>query len=344
MPVIEPPLRLVGRDPTRAAVLPTRALLAPMEGITEHVFRDLVIAEGGVGAACTEFLRIAVAPVPRKVIRRDFRPATCPIGVQFMAADGEHLAASIVNAEAEGADFIDLNFGCPAPVVFNKCAGSALLAHPERIAALVRTAVAATTLPVTAKIRAGVTDPAGLATLVAVIADAGAAALTVHGRLRVQGYHLPATWNWIAEAVAVRDRIRPSLPVIGNGSVEAPQDARALRQATGCDAVMIGRGALANPWIFREIAGGPPGTPADVARFAIAYGERLRDACGAARAVARLKQFIKHVRAADVFAHEPEERQRLLRCTTLDELTTGITAASDRSRSVSASAPAAADP
>lgn len=321
MSVIESPLRLVGRDPTRAAVLPTRALLAPMEGITEHVFRDLVIAEGGVGAACTEFMRISVAPIPRKVIRRDFRPAVCPVGVQFMAADGEHLAASIANAEAEGAAFIDLNFGCPAPVVFSKCAGSALLDHPDRIAGLVRIAVAATTLPVTAKIRAGVADAARLDTLVAAIADAGAAALTVHGRLRIHGYHQGATWGWIAQAVATRDRIRPDLPIIGNGSVEEPGDAARLRAATGCDAVMIGRAALADPWIFRRIAGGPPATVAEVVRFAIAYGERLEAACGPARAVARLKQFVKHLRAAEVFAAAEAERQRLLRARTLDELT-----------------------
>src|SRR5690606_4370732 len=121
-------------------------------------------------------------------------------------------------------------------------------------------------------------------------------------RLRIHGYHQGATWAWIAQAVATRNRIRPDLPIIGNGSVEEPGDATRLRTATGCDAVMIGRAALADPWIFRRIAGGPAATVAEVVRFGIAYGERLEVACGPARAVARLKQFVKHVRAADLFA------------------------------------------
>jgi tRNA-dihydrouridine synthase len=285
-----------------------------MEGITERVFRDLVVAEGGVGAACTEFLRITQAPVPRKVIRRDWRPAgTAQIGVQFMVADPQHLAASIANAEAEGAAFIDLNFGCPAPVVFNKCAGSALLDHPDRVGDLVGKAVAATTLPVTAKIRAGVANVERLDEVIRAIADAGAAALCIHGRLRVQGYHVPATWSWIARAVTVRDQVRPDLPIIGNGSVDVAADAVRLRQETGCDAIMIGRGALANPWIFREIAGGSPGTISEVAAFARAYGAGLAEACGERRAAARLKQFIKYVHAGGCFANEPSARQQLLR-------------------------------
>ena len=337
-----PALHFVGRDPARAATLATRVLLAPMEGITEHVFRDLVIREGGVGAACTEFMRISASPVPRKVIRRDFRPAVCPIGVQFMAADDTHLAASIAHAEAEGADYIDLNFGCPAPVVFSKCAGSALLAHPERIAVLVRTAVAATTLPVTAKIRAGIADTTQLEALVTAVADAGAAALTVHGRLRVQGYHLPATWAWIAHVVAIRDRVRPDLPIIGNGSVEAPADAPRLREQTGCDAVMIGRGALANPWIFRQIAGGPAATSAEVCHFALAYAEAMQAASGPARAIARLKQFIKHIQAGDLFAADPGKRQELLRSADLGALLRWFREWPDQAHSESGSVPAAA--
>lgn len=318
------PLTLRGR--ARAVALPGRVLLAPMEGITERCFRRLVIALGGVGGACTEFLRISASPVPERVARRELGDAEqrCPVAVQLMAGGVEHLVASVVNAEAAGAAWIDLNFGCPAPTVFGHCAGSALLARPDLLRAITATAVAATGLPVSAKVRAGIADPGSIEEVVAAIADAGAAMLTVHGRLRVHSYAEPARWDWIARAVAAWRRAAPGRPLVGNGGVERPEDAAGLVAASGCDAVMVGRAALADPWIFRRIAGGPAAGAAEAARFAADYAAELRAGYGERTALARVKQLAKWYRAGDLFAGREEERQRLLRVQTLEELVAGI--------------------
>lgn len=316
-------MRLVGRDEARAVALAPPLLLAPMEGITEPAFRELVAGLGGLGAACTEFVRIANAALPRRVLARHLgAPLPCPVAVQLMAPGVEHLAATVAAADAAGAAWIDLNFGCPAPVVFDKCAGSALLADPAAVGAITAAAVAATTLPVTAKVRAGIADADRLEDIVRAVADAGAAAITVHGRLRTQGYHQPATWAWIARAVAVRDRVRPGMAVIGNGGVDAPEDVARLRAATGCDAVMIGRAALADPWIFRRAGGGPPATAAEAAAFALAYLDRLEERYGSGTALARGKQLVKWYRAGALFTDAA--RHALLRVGDLAGLRAGI--------------------
>jgi len=310
---------LSGRDPRLALTVPRPLLLAPMEGITEPVFRELVIALGGVGAACTEFIRISNAAVPRKVIARHYgSPAAgCPVGVQLMAGDEAHLAETIAAVDAIGPAFIDLNFGCPAPVVFNKCAGSALLAEPGRIAAIVRAAVSATGRPVTVKVRAGIDSAQFLADVVQAVAESGAAMLTVHGRLRTQGYHQPATWGWITEAVVMRNRVRPSMPIIGNGSVEHPEDVLRLISDTGCDGAMIGRGALADPWIFARCGGAAPASADQAVGFVRRYGEALTHAYGESTALARTKQLIKYLRAGDLFIGREDQRQLFLRLPTL---------------------------
>ena len=267
-------LRLVG--PAHSVAISPPVLLAPMQGITDRVFRDLVAPLGGVGAAVSEFVRITVAPTSRKVARRELGPPIgIPVALQLMTPDESHLAASVTNAEAGGAAWIDLNFGCPAPVVFSKCAGSALLAHPERIARIVATAASATGLPVTAKMRAGISSPAHLRELVCAAAEAGAAAVTLHARLRITSYDEPATWAWLAEAKAAMSRCSRPVPLIGNGGVDNAADVARLRTETGVDAVMIGRAALADPFIFRAAAGGAPPTVAEAVAWALRYLDAL---------------------------------------------------------------------
>lgn len=299
-------LRLAGG--ARTCTIEPPVLLAPMAGITAAPFRRLVAALGGLGAAVTEYQRITVAPLPARVLRRALgEPLAIPVAVQFMLADDEHLPASAANAERAGAAWIDLNFGCPAPIVFKKCAGSALLAHPERMARFVQRAVHATALPVTAKLRAGIDSPAHLEELVCAVAEAGAAAVTVHARLRRDSYETPATWEWLERAVrALRACARP-VPVIGNGGVECAADIARLRALTGVAAVMVGRAAIADPFIFRVAAGGAPPTVAEAARWALAY-------LAAAPAPPLAKQLVRYWRAAGMLA-EPEERRRLLRAT-----------------------------
>lgn len=296
------------RGPAAVVAIDPPVLLAPMEGITDRTFRGLVARLGGLGAAVSEFIRISVSPTPERICRRDLGPAIgVPVALQLMTPDTDHLAESVANATRAGASWVDLNFGCPAPVVFSKCAGSALLAHPDRIARIVATAVQATGLPVTAKLRAGISSPAHLRELLAAAAEAGAAAITLHARLRIQGYHEPATWAWLAEGADALRRCARPVPLIGNGGVEdAAGVARMLRE-TGVDGVMIGRAALSDPFIFRVAAGGPPPDAAEAAAWALDYLAALGG--GGPKA----KQLIRYWRAAGVFDGREELRTALLR-------------------------------
>ncbi len=308
-----PPLTLRGRDPARAVTFPNGMLLAPMEGITDRCFRDMVLALGHAGGACTEFRRVSVAPLPRKVFRREELSPTRqpPVGVQIMAPGVEHVARTVQNAEACGAPWIDLNFGCPVKRVFSKCAGSALLATPTLLGAIVAETVAATGLPVTAKIRAGVDDDALLDDVLDACADAGAAGVILHARLRRDAYSVPARWEWIARAV---ERLRPrGVALIGNGGVDTAADVERMRRATGCDAVMIGRGAFADPWIFRVAAGGPPASYAEAHAFAQRYFDALCPPGGAAAPLARMKQLLRALRAGGFDAVVAPDLPALLR-------------------------------
>ena len=317
---VQAPLTLTGR--AGSVTFPHRLLLAPMEGITDQVFRDRVMAVGGLGAAITEFIRISVNPIPRKVVARSLGTAgAVPVGVQFMAADEEHLAQSIVNAEVLDVAWYDLNFGCPAPVVFNKCAGSALLDHPDRLSTIITTAVAATDRPVSAKMRAGVRDPGRLRELVLAAADAGAAMITLHARLRTTSYDEPATWSWIAAARTALDEAgHGKIPLIGNGGITTGDDARRMMEETGCAAVMIGRAALANPWIFRECLGYPAATPREAATFALQYAEDILAYRAPLVALKKLKQMTRWYTCGGLFAEDPAARQALLRADDLDAI------------------------
>lgn len=227
-------------------------LLAPMDGVTDRSFRSLVLecnGPGALGGACTEFLRASQHPLPARRFREELgEPRTdAVVGVQIMGNEAGVMAASAVHAAEAGAPFVDLNFGCPAPRVFQHCAGSALLEDPPALEAIVRAVVDACPVPVTAKIRAGGERDDRLEEIARRVEQAGSAALTVHGRLRVERYSQPTDWRRIARAVAA-----VSIPVIGNGSAESAAAIDAMLAETGCAGVMVGRGALGNPWIFRE--------------------------------------------------------------------------------------------
>lgn len=283
---------------------PTGMLLAPMEGITDRCYRDLVLdvvgADGsGPGGACTEFHRISAGVLPRRVFRRDLGETPrrdVPVGVQIMAPGREHVATTVANAVAAGAPWIDLNFGCPVKRVVNKCAGSALLATPARLGEIVATAVGATDVPVTAKIRAGVDDDTLLDDVLDACAEAGAAGVILHARLRRHSYEEPARWEWITHAV---ERLRPRrVPLLGNGGIDVAADVARMLAATGCAAVVIGRAAFADPWIFREARGGPPATFEEARAFALTYLDALCPPGGAAGPLARFKQLLRRYGAA----------------------------------------------
>lgn len=311
---INPRLELRGPGPGALVRLDPPTLLAPMEGITDRHFRGLIAALGGLGGACTEFIRITVAPVPERIIRVQLGAAlTIPVGVQLMAAEDRHVAASVVAAERAGAAFIDLNFGCPAPIVVGHCAGSALLAHPQRLTAIIAAAVAATRLPVGAKLRAGIDSADHLEEILTAAVAGGAAFITLHARLRVQSYATTATWAWLVQARRILDRLAPNLPLIGNGGIDAAGDIERMRKETGCAAVMVGRAALADPFLFRTAAGGDAATAREAADFALRYADVLIQVGGERLALGRMKQLVRWYRAGGLFVGREAERTALLR-------------------------------
>ncbi len=238
-------------------------VLAPMAAVSDLPFRRLAL-ELGADLAPTEL--VSAEGLWREHARtlaylRHDPAIERPFCVQIFGARPEAMAFAALAAAARGAGIVDLNMGCPVSKVTKGGAGAALMNDPERAAAIVsavRRALPAS-VPVTAKIRSG-WDAASLnaAALARRLEGAGLAAIAVHGRTRAQGYSGQADWRAIAE---VKRAVK--IPVIGNGDVLSRADALRMVEETGCDAVMIGRGAMGNPWIFRECKGGGAPTPAE---------------------------------------------------------------------------------
>jgi nifR3 family TIM-barrel protein len=222
-----------------------------MAGITDTVFRRFIKRLGGCGLIMTEFVS------SEGMIRQHFRSQRYlyyteeerPISAQIFGADPGHLAEAARQIADLGFDLVDLNLGCPAKKVV-KCGGSGLLRDLPLLEKILRAIRAAVKIPFTIKFRSGWSDEEIVALEVARLAeDCGAEALAIHPRTRVQGYSGRARWEIIQQ---VKQAVR--IPVIGNGDVFKPPDALALHAQTGCDAVMIGRAAASNPWIFRQLA------------------------------------------------------------------------------------------
>jgi len=243
-------------------------ILAPMAGITDTVFRRFIKRLGGCGLIMTEFVS------SEGMIRPSFRTQRYlyyteeerPISAQIFGADPAHLADAARQIEDLGFDIVDLNLGCPAKKVV-KCGGSGLLRDLALLEKILRSIRAAVKIPFTIKLRSGWSDEEIVALQVARLAeDCGVEALAVHPRTRMQGFSGRARWEITQQ---VKQAVR--IPVIGNGDVFKPQDAFALHEQTGCDAVMIGRAAASNPWIFRQMAecfsAGTYREPADADRY-----------------------------------------------------------------------------
>lgn len=268
-------------------------ILAPMAGITDTVFRRFIKQLGGCGLIMTEFVS------SEAMIRQNLRSRRYlyyaeeerPITAQIFGADPDHLADAARMIEDLGFDMVDLNLGCPAKKVV-KCGGSGLLRDLSLLETIFRKIRSAVSIPFTTKIRAGWSDEEIVAREVARLAeDSGIEAIAVHPRTRVQGYSGRARWDIIAE---VKDSVR--IPVIGNGDVMTPQDAVNLQSQTGCDAVMIGRAAPTNPWIFRQMESfartGTYEQPSDADRYQLIrdYYEMLVDE-ETPGAIGKMKQF-----------------------------------------------------
>ena len=227
-------------------------VLAPMSGVTDTVFRRFIREMGGCGLIVTEFTSADGLLRDKRVLGRylHFYDDEHPISAQLFGSDPKVLAEAARMVEDLGFDLVDLNLGCPAKKVVKCNGGSGLLRDLPRIGRIFETVRAAVKIPFTVKFRAGWNDQEIVCVELARLAEScGLQAVALHARTREQGYSGTARWEWIT---AVKQAIR--IPVIGNGDVRTPEDAAAMVAQTGCDAVMVGRTAASNPWIFRQIA------------------------------------------------------------------------------------------
>ena len=290
---------------TRILGLPFTApwLLAPMEGVTDRVYRGLILKRNGpehLGGVTTEFLRVLERPRRLHEVRRHLDGPSLgrPVGLQLMGSNLEALARSAANAVEAGALLVDLNFGCPAKGALRGCAGSALLREPSQLEGVVSAVVEAVAgaVPVTAKIRAGYDHADRVEDLARAAEGGGAALLTVHCRTRAEGYQPQPDWSRITRAVQA-----VSIPVCGNGGVHGREDLEHMRSTTGCDLVMVGQAVLGDPWLFS----GERVREDEAAAFLLEYLEAMRT-CGASLrgAVARVKQLLRHWTAGDLIPSE----------------------------------------
>jgi len=224
--------------------------LAPMAGITNLNYR-LLAREFGCSLAFTEMVSAngLVRLTPKTYGYLDSSPADRPLGVQLFGSDPEMMAEASRIVEAAGGDLIDINMGCPVKKVVKTGAGAALMRNPEKIQAILAAIRKVTALPLTIKIRAGWRQGEACAGEIARIAEGeGVDAVIVHPRTADQGFSGYADWQVIREV-----KEKSAIPIIGNGDIRTPEDASRMTGETGCDAIMVGRASLGNPWIFRDI-------------------------------------------------------------------------------------------
>jgi tRNA-dihydrouridine synthase B len=274
-------------------------VLAPMAGVTDTVFRQLIRRQGGCGLIVTEFTSshgIASSIHARKPTRTmrylAFGESEHPISAQLFGSNPEVMARAAAVCQQQGFDMVDINFGCPVNKVVRCNGGSGLLRDLPLVGLILKAVRAAITIPLTIKIRSGWDEAWIVSTQVGQMAeDHGIDAITLHPRTRQQGYSGRADWNHIAELKAA-----VKIPVVGNGDIVAPEDAVRMFEETGCDGVMVGRAALSNPWIFQQIeqfaATGSYNTPNQQDRYRMirTYFSMLMDR-GAPDVVGRMKQF-----------------------------------------------------
>lgn len=237
---------------------PLKLHLAPMEGVVDWIVRDTLTAIGGIDQCVTEFIRVTDSMHGENVYYR-YCPelktnsrtrAGTPVIIQLLGGKPEPLAENAARVCELGAIGIDLNFGCPAKTVNRHDGGAALLKAPERIHHILKTVRAAVPshIPVTAKMRLGFDNPTGCIDIAKAVEDAGITTLTVHCRTKTDMYKPPAYWEWIPKIKA-----STRLNIVANGDIWTVDDLYRCQQETGCNEFMIGRGALSNPFLFREI-------------------------------------------------------------------------------------------
>lgn len=276
--------------------LENNVILGPMAGVTDLPFR-LLCREQGAGLVCMEMVSAKAVFYGNRNTKEllQVNPGERPVSLQLFGSDPEVLSDIAARLEEGPYDLFDLNMGCPVPKVVKNGEGSALMKDPKLVERILSSMVRALKKPVTVKIRKGFNDESVNAVEIARIAEGcGAAAVAVHGRTRKQYYSGKADWEIIRQ---VKEAV--SIPVIGNGDVDSPEAAKRMLAETGCDGVMVARGAKGNPWIFKRITeyletGRIPPKPSreEVKAMMLRHGEMMVEFKGEAAAMREMR---KHV-------------------------------------------------
>jgi nifR3 family TIM-barrel protein len=267
-------------------------ILAPMEGVGDQCFRKAMASVGGFNEAVRDFLRVpSNAHVKSLAVRYDSTELLpIPLAAQIMGSDSDLMAEMTREMASRGALRVDLNCGCPSNTVTGRGAGSSLLKDPELLYEVAKAMVEAVDIPVTAKLRSGFDDTSLFKENLLAAQESGIRYITLHPRTKAEGYGPPANWDLIAEAKALL-----KIPVVGNGDILSVDDALRMLSHTQCDALMIGRGSLVNPFIFQEIQAHYDKKPynwqwTDLERYISVYVKEMPEAMSEKTRVGKLKQ------------------------------------------------------
>lgn len=271
--------------------------LAPMEGLGDRGFRKAIASVGGFDEAVRDFIRVPLFAHVQSLasVYEADELAKIPLAAQIMGSEPELMAAMAQELMRRGAPRVDVNCGCPSNVVNGRGAGSSLLKDPKILFDVVKAVVDAVPIPVTVKMRSGYDDISKFSENLLAAQESGAKFITLHPRTKVDGYKPPARWDLIARAKSLL-----TIPVVGNGDICTVDDAIRILRTTGCDAIMIGRGSIMNPFIFQQIRSHYSGVDyqpqwEDLASFLDVFLTEISEIFSANLRVNKLKQLLSQL-------------------------------------------------